>query len=232
MENLILKIKSDNPISLSIPNPSDELKQHAFDSIMSKVIVIPVPQYHACACQDEVATTAEFVTEPPRILFHTDKPFEGTITLAKDEPKTPELIIQTGDQTHHSGKSMWEESDVTITSFHEPLQPKDIVKPSFSELVKTHIEEEPEEENDHFKTGFKIKNGKKSYKCRYKCTNATCGMESNQYIWAGTSEVECHGCGNKLRVKKATSDVELERDPFGNFYVAGKRQPYFEINKY
>jgi hypothetical protein len=79
-----------------------------------------------------------------------------------------------------------------------------------------------EGEPEFYKTGIKVDDdGTKRYKCRYNCH---CGAKGNHYIPLKTVEVNCHECGQPLKVALATGEVDASRvpvrDSFGNYYIA------------
>jgi hypothetical protein len=185
MEKLKLHIKSDQPVTLEIPNPSDELKKHIVDAVLSKLILSNTVNLSCC-------------TELTGMSF-------------------PLEVVSMADATP------------------QPIQPERPFKELLAEDEARRAKQKENDEaasEDFYTTGIKIRNGKNCYKCRYKCTNFQCKQEGNHYVWEGTEEVSCHACNNGLKVKRATAEEELTRDPFGNFYVAGQRQPYHVINTY
>jgi hypothetical protein len=80
----------------------------------------------------------------------------------------------------------------------------------------------------HHKTGYKVKDGVKHYKCRYRCTK--CGNAGNHYIPDGVKQVDCHECQTTLDVKKATPGTQgIQPDKFLNWFVAGSQLPVSEF---
>ncbi|MCY8890410.1 hypothetical protein P8918_12600 [Bacillus spizizenii] len=80
----------------------------------------------------------------------------------------------------------------------------------------------------HYKTGYKIKDGVKHYKCRYRCTK--CRNAGNHYIPEGVEQVDCHECQTSLMVKKATPGAQgIQPDKFMNWFVAGNQLPVSEF---
>lgn len=192
MEKLRLLVKSENPITLEIPNPSDELKKHIADSILNKIHI-----------------------------FNTIE-MEGVLPIG--EPISFPNLVPTHERP---------EPIKSVPADKAVQMPEDDKKPNPDSpfaVLKTVVPAKPDVP-DHYTTGIKEKDGKKAYKCRYKCTKSTCRQESNHYIWEGTKTVKCHNCDTELTVKKATPEEEMTRDPFGNFYVAGARDPIHIYNK-
>lgn len=70
-----------------------------------------------------------------------------------------------------------------------------------------------------YRTGYKIKDGEKQYKCRYRCPK--CGCTGNHYIPEGVESVDCHQCQTSMAVKRATR--RFEPDKFLNWFVAGSQ---------
>ena len=76
----------------------------------------------------------------------------------------------------------------------------------------------PEPINDHYKTGIKIKNGVKYYRCHYVCEK--CGNRGNHYILEKDPSITCHDCGIRMRVRSATAKGFPHVDIFTNFFIA------------
>lgn len=84
------------------------------------------------------------------------------------------------------------------------------------------------EKPEFFSTGVKLtEDGKKKYKCRYRCTK--CANKGNHYIPQHIDAVECHECATTLQVKNAVIGEPMKRDSYGNFYVAGNQWPQVSI---
>ncbi|TVX93024.1 hypothetical protein [Paenibacillus agilis] len=82
--------------------------------------------------------------------------------------------------------------------------------------------EENGEEPKWYKTGIKYKDGVPHYRCVYFCKNKSCNKKKGQhYITPSETYVECYDCGQFMKVRQAT-DVHLERDEWGNFFVADR----------
>lgn len=75
---------------------------------------------------------------------------------------------------------------------------------------------------EHYKTGIKYKEGVPHYRCRYYCKNPRCGIRSQHYIRKDIVSIRCHGCGTGLTVREAVPGKPLERDEWGNFFIADK----------
>lgn len=136
---------------------------------------------------------------------------------------------------------------VSVSEKTEPKEVKPTTKPSVAKAVvdtlrhqrndttvhgnPTTMEEalgEPTEVPDFYKTGIKVRDGVKHYKCRYRCVK--CNSTGNHYIPEGVEQVDCYECQTSLMVKKATpGTVGLDRDKFGNWFVAGSQLPVEEF---
>lgn len=80
----------------------------------------------------------------------------------------------------------------------------------------------------HYKTGYKVIDGEKHYKCRYRCTK--CRHAGNHYIPEGVKQVDCHECQTTMLVKKATPGSQgIQPDKFKNWFVAGDQMPVSEF---
>jgi hypothetical protein len=91
------------------------------------------------------------------------------------------------------------------------------------DTIEVGIQEETKvPEEDHFTTGYKIKNGIKTYRCRYVCTK--CAHRANSYITEDTKRVKCYMCSQPMKVTPATDKPFPERDSFGNFFSAGNHK--------
>jgi DNA-directed RNA polymerase subunit RPC12/RpoP len=80
-----------------------------------------------------------------------------------------------------------------------------------------------DETPDYYVTGIKEKNGKQFYRCRFVCPK--CKKKANNYILPTDRYTECHECYHRMTVKSA-ADRPLERDVYGNFYIAGDFQKH------
>lgn len=109
---------------------------------------------------------------------------------------------------------------------HLPNPTEIIATPITMEEVAEMIIES--DEPSYFKTGIKVKDGINHYKARYICTK--CGHKGNHYIPEGVEFVDCHECQTSLLVKKATPGTQgIQKDRFGNWYVAGAQLPVHEF---
>ncbi|WP_342419226.1 hypothetical protein [Paenibacillus sp. FSL H8-0168] len=77
---------------------------------------------------------------------------------------------------------------------------------------------------DWYKTGIKYKDGVPLYRCRYYCQNPECRNKGKHYIKEDETEVSCHNCGEQLEVRPAGTNYPLERDEWGNFFIADGRK--------
>ncbi len=85
--------------------------------------------------------------------------------------------------------------------------------------------------HDYKLTGIKdAQSDSPRYKTRYRCN---CGEQGNHYIYENSPTVACHRCKERLTVKCATvhghpsenkNNIELCRDSYGNFYIAGLQE--------
>lgn len=69
-------------------------------------------------------------------------------------------------------------------------------------------------------TGIKHKNGVPHFRCRYWCKNPECRNKGNHYILPETETVKCHNCESELEVREAILGETLQRDAWGNFFIA------------
>lgn len=80
------------------------------------------------------------------------------------------------------------------------------------------------ETNEHLEewkvTGIKYKNGVAHYRCRYWCKNHVCRNKGNHYILPETETVKCHNCESELEVREAILGGTLQKDDWGNFFIA------------
>lgn len=200
MNNLVLESK-DLKLKVSIPEPSESLKELVVNAFL----------------EQHFGDKSNIVES-------------GIVALAATPLKTgegtqAELPVVNG--TKQIVPAPIKTASNTPTTMADLLRPEHAKLLQPSNFVDESVEEKPK---DFYSTGIKIRNGVKNYKCRYKCTKSTCHTESNHYIPDGVKEVHCHECNTKLQVRKATPDDEITADPFGNFFVAGAREPYFEFN--
>ncbi|WP_160045689.1 hypothetical protein [Paenibacillus sp. USDA918EY] len=144
-----------------------------------------------------------------------------------DENRTPPSDRKK-DETHPPASQV----APAETAPERPTKAAEFVKPDLigstrtlhtpiSEMVwpsSVNVEAE-NSEPDHFKTGVKYKEGVPHYRCRYWCKNPDCKNKGNQYIAENETSVECHNCGQKLKVRPA-ADGKLKRDGWGNFFIA------------
>ncbi|MDK8193752.1 hypothetical protein QP794_27080 [Paenibacillus sp. UMB7766-LJ446] len=77
-----------------------------------------------------------------------------------------------------------------------------------------------EQVEDYMVTGIKHKDGVAHYKCRYWCKNPKCRGKGNHYILPEEKTVECYDCGSVHEVREAVHAQPLQRDDWGNFFVA------------
>jgi transcription elongation factor Elf1 len=72
---------------------------------------------------------------------------------------------------------------------------------------------------EFWRTGIKTDEfGRKKYKTYYHCP--ACGDRGRHYLYEGTATCRCRACGAELSVSQAVPDAYLERDQYGNFFVA------------
>jgi hypothetical protein len=86
------------------------------------------------------------------------------------------------------------------------------------------VEQEASVTPEWYKTGIKYRDGVPLYRCRYYCQNPECRNKGNHYIKEDETEVSCHNCGEQLEVRPAGTNYPLERDEWGNFFVADGRK--------
>ncbi|WP_010278857.1 hypothetical protein [Paenibacillus senegalensis] len=95
---------------------------------------------------------------------------------------------------------------------------------AMQEAVEKVANEEPKP--DWYETGIKYKNGVPHYRCKYWCKNENCKNKGNHYIPLDAETINCHNCGQSLKVRLATGNFQdvrtrlPERDQYGNFYRA------------
>ncbi|RGL38984.1 hypothetical protein DXC69_02900 [Paenibacillus polymyxa] len=86
------------------------------------------------------------------------------------------------------------------------------------------IERESSSLPEWYKTGIKYKDGVPLYRCRYYCQNPECRDKGKHYIKEDVTEVSCRNCGEQLGVRPAGTNYPLERDEWGNFFIADGRK--------
>ncbi|WP_138751756.1 hypothetical protein [Paenibacillus sinopodophylli] len=96
---------------------------------------------------------------------------------------------------------------------------------SIGEKLDKAIAEAPEKP-DWYDTGIKFKDEVPHYRLRYWCQNEACKNQGNHYIALDDSEIECHNCKTKHKVRPAMgrfADQKIPvRDAFGNFFRASE----------
>ncbi|MBX5436764.1 MAG: hypothetical protein IRZ33_06050 [Alicyclobacillaceae bacterium] len=72
---------------------------------------------------------------------------------------------------------------------------------------------------EYWVTGIKTdEDGTKRYKTFYHCP--VCGDKGRHYVHEGAETCKCRQCGAELKLAWANPNGYLERDPFGNYFVA------------
>lgn len=100
-----------------------------------------------------------------------------------------------------------------LAEAYKNIDPGDIE--AISKAAETN--EQPE---DYKVTGIKQKDGMAHYRCRYWCKNPECRNKGNHYILPDTKTVDCHNCGTELEVREAVHGEPMNRDSWGNFFIA------------
>lgn len=102
--------------------------------------------------------------------------------------------------------------------------------------VKAEPEPEPAPEiapENKTYTGVKVgADNVKRYQLYYTCNNSRCRNKGKRYITPQTTEVFCHECATKLKVRPATSQGFPQQDSFNNFFIAGNRITEEEVRAY
>jgi|GEM_PF-3035160 len=106
----------------------------------------------------------------------------------------------------------------------EPQLPKEQTEDEYHYITEDRVGQLSNDAPDHLKTGIKIINHVEHFKTRYVCPK--CEKKGSRYIPEGATSTDCHHCMTTMQVKKAVPGVYgLDRDAFGNFYVAGSQKP-------
>lgn len=183
---------------------------------------------HAVAPTPIVAPVTKPTLNTPAPL-HTDK------QVTKPEAdSTSQTTTTTMATTHKAPPAPPVEKDEVVYSSPDapPLNSiGDKLKPGSTSAPVSilSIEERMAEMNkDYFTTGIKYKerNGElvPTYRIRYNCPK--CTHQANHYGWENTKNVFCHSCNQPLVVEQATKKF-LERDGWGNYFVANKMNTKF-----
>lgn len=86
--------------------------------------------------------------------------------------------------------------------------------------VISNSSETNEQVDDYKVTGIKYKDGVAHYKCRYWCKNPKCRGKGNHYILPEEKTVDCYDCGSVHEVREAVFGEPLQKDDWGNFFIA------------
>jgi DNA-directed RNA polymerase subunit RPC12/RpoP len=197
LEKLTLTIRTDGKeAELNLTSPTNSLKQQALNGTFQLFGI--------------TVASVEFIAEPLRPLVVR----EG-IRLPKSSEIPREAIAKPITE------SMMSSTASTIKHKSNKVEiPNEIMTMEEALMLENADDDQPL----HYKTGYKIVDGKRHYKCRYRCTK--CGTTGNHYIPEGVEFVDCHECQSSLLVKKATpGSVGLAADKFKNWFVAGDQLP-------
>lgn|GEM_PF-663041 len=93
----------------------------------------------------------------------------------------------------------------------------DIAKVKSVDKKSPEEEADKQDQPDFWTTGIKIKDGVEHYKTYYECA---CGMKSRRYLSLEEDACECHECSVKIQKEPAVANKPMQRDSFGNYFVA------------
>lgn len=211
MEKLELKVQGkETAAEMSMTSPTDTVKLKAVEGFFGlfggNIIESGTIEMESIPAKIEKELKKEVVkvakpTEPHGPINPLNRPAAPKKLMLTREDENKEVVYQ--DQA-------------------EPFNPladallKVGVKPEVNEDLT--IGGEP----DYYRTGYKIKNGIKHFKCRYQCES--CGNRGNHYIPDLHATVHCHECGHEQKTVRTSFENEFKTDQFNNWFVAGRQE--------